>query len=152
MLLESLLKEVSKFVVSVSNDIRNIGKKYLSSALSATSTNGLSQDSMDKVYAKAICDDLVRHSLLCFQLIYYTNRQTEKKQPGDSVSGPTLYNPLQVIADDCYHMFSVAGLVTKSNPEVGHFAGEETTTTTIGSTKETIPPVETKNVPVNMTI
>ncbi|CAE7665433.1 unnamed protein product, partial [Symbiodinium microadriaticum] len=109
--LELVLEDVCKFVVSVSDDIRIIGKKYFSSSAElAAAAGGSLPGCMDRVYANVISDELVVHALRCFQFIYH-GVEAESSPNGDDAGRKTLHQDLQSIADSCRSTFIAAGLI-----------------------------------------
>jgi hypothetical protein len=114
--LEVVLKDVCHFLVSVSDDVRAKGKKYFSSSADLVRAAGtLYPSCMDRVYATVISDELVMHSLRCFQMIYFGEGGAEgektKKKKGETDSPIALQQQLQVIAESCKRTLLSAGLI-----------------------------------------
>mmetsp|Transcript_10004 Transcript_10004/g.15110 ORF Transcript_10004/g.15110 Transcript_10004/m.15110 type:complete len:671 (+) Transcript_10004:72-2084(+) len=105
--LDLLLSDTCKFLVSVSDDIRRSGRKYISA--DSSSSGLLTADSMDRLYAEAITKDLIQHSLWCFQSVY-----TNVTLPSKSGATPPLDPSLLKISEHCRRIFEKADLVKAS--------------------------------------
>lgn len=124
-LLEQELMGMCLFVVSVHEDVRAKGKKYLTSLPSNTALEAVHPDPldhrMDIIYVRCIVKYLLPHVLKCFQLVFWSDTTMTPEGEGQSRRADgsienTLNDPhrllpcLVVIMQRCSDCFEAANL------------------------------------------